>query len=267
MTRVLVVDDEPQMLRALRINLKARNYLVVTAADGDTALRLAARTPPEAVILDLGLPDLDGVEVIRALRIWSKVPIIVLSGRSGAAEKVAALDSLSGFEGEPVSARGLESAPEVLADPPLLERVLANLIANGVRHTPAGTPVLLTASAHGDRVELRVIDRGQGLPPEDRDRIFQPFQRLGDTDNGTGVGLGLALSRGLAEAMGGTLDPEDTPGGGLTMVLSLPAAPHDQNTQAQPLNGGHAQGDGSRNPFPEYSAALDHATAPEGTVR
>jgi two-component system sensor histidine kinase KdpD len=135
-----------------------------------------------------------------------------------------ALDSLSGTGTQPVSARGLDTAPPVLADPPLLERVLANLIANAVRHTPAGTPVLLTASAHGDRVELRVIDRGKGLPPEDRDRIFQPFQRLGDTDNGSGVGLGLALSRGLAEAMDGALDPEDTPGGGLTMVLSLPAA-------------------------------------------
>ena len=93
MTRVLVVDDEPQMLRALRINLKARNYLVATATDGSTALRQAVRTPPEAVILDLGLPDLDGVDVIHALRIWTKVPIIVLSGRSGAAEKVAALDA------------------------------------------------------------------------------------------------------------------------------------------------------------------------------
>jgi len=161
-----------------------------------------------------------------------------------------ALDSLSGFEGEPVSARGLESAPEVLADPPLLERVLANLIANGVRHTPAGTPVLLTASAHGDRVELRVIDRGEGLPVEDRDRIFQPFQRLGDTDNGTGVGLGLALSRGLAEAMSGTLTPEDTPGGGLTMVLSLPAAPQLRELPHQ------SAGD-------EY----ERDTAPEGTPR
>jgi two-component system, OmpR family, sensor histidine kinase KdpD len=74
-------------------------------------------------------------------------------------------------------------------------------------------------------VELRVIDRGPGIPEEDRDRMFVPFQRLGDTDNTTGVGLGLALSRGLAEAMGGTLEPEDTPGGGLTMTLSLPAAP------------------------------------------
>jgi two-component system, OmpR family, sensor histidine kinase KdpD len=162
-----------------------------------------------------------------------------------------ALDSLSGTGTQPVSARGLDAAPPVLADPPLLERVLANLIANGVRHSPAGTPVLLTASAHGDRVELRVIDRGEGLPPADRDRIFQPFQRLGDTDNGSGVGLGLALSRGLAEAMGGALDPEDTPGGGLTMVLSLPAAPYERAA-------------GTRG---EQSAAHDRATAPEGTPR
>jgi two-component system sensor histidine kinase KdpD len=74
-------------------------------------------------------------------------------------------------------------------------------------------------------VELRVVDRGPGIPEEHRDQMFVPFQRLGDTDNTTGVGLGLALSRGLTEAMGGTLEPEDTPGGGLTMALSLPAVP------------------------------------------
>jgi two-component system sensor histidine kinase KdpD len=74
-------------------------------------------------------------------------------------------------------------------------------------------------------VELRVIDRGPGIPQEHRDDVFVPFQRLGDTDNTTGVGLGLALSRGLTEAMGGTLEPEETPGGGLTMTLSLPAVP------------------------------------------
>jgi two-component system sensor histidine kinase KdpD len=118
----------------------------------------------------------------------------------------------------------LDTAPPVLADPPLLERVLANLIANALRHNAPGAPVLVTASGHADQVEVRVVDRGPGIAPEDRERVFLPFQRLGDTDNTTGVGLGLALSRGLAEAMGGTLEVEDTPGGGTTMLLTLPAA-------------------------------------------
>ena len=75
MTRVLVVDDEPQLLRALRINLRARHYEVETAPDGTTALAAAAQCPPDLVILDLGLPDLDGVQVIEGLRGWSRVPI------------------------------------------------------------------------------------------------------------------------------------------------------------------------------------------------
>jgi len=92
-TRVLVVDDEPQLLRALRINLRARDYEVHVAPTGAEALRLASVHPPDLVILDLGLPDLDGVEVIGGLRGWTDVPIIVLSGRTGSADKVAALDA------------------------------------------------------------------------------------------------------------------------------------------------------------------------------
>ncbi|MEV4179056.1 response regulator [Nonomuraea sp. NPDC049709] len=93
MTRVLVVDDEPQILRALRVNLAARQYEVEVAPDGGTALRLAADWHPDLVILDLGLPDLDGVEVIQGLRGWTSIPIIVLSGRADSTDKVDALDA------------------------------------------------------------------------------------------------------------------------------------------------------------------------------
>lgn len=93
MIKVLVVDDEPQLLRALRINLTARKYDVVTAIDGTSALAIAARTLPDLVVLDLGLPDLDGAEVIKGLRGWTEVPIVVLSGRADASDKVEALDA------------------------------------------------------------------------------------------------------------------------------------------------------------------------------
>jgi two-component system KDP operon response regulator KdpE len=92
-TRILVVDDDPQILRALRINLRAREYDVVVAADGTGALKAAAEQPPDLVVLDLGLPDMDGADVIRGLRGWSTVPIIVLSGRAGGTDKVGALDA------------------------------------------------------------------------------------------------------------------------------------------------------------------------------
>ncbi len=114
------------------------------------------------------------------------------------------------------------------ADPVLLQRVLVNLLMNAHRYSPAGTPVHVGTSTFGDRLEIRVIDRGPGIPPEKLDDIFLPFQRLGDTDNTSGLGLGLALSRGFIEAMHGTLTPEDTPGGGLTMVISLPTIPLSQ---------------------------------------
>jgi two-component system, OmpR family, KDP operon response regulator KdpE len=93
MTRVLVVDDEPQIVRALRINLRARQYEVYTATSGTEALAQAAHHPPDIVILDLGLPDLDGIEVITGLRGWTDAPIIVLSGRTDSCDKVEALDA------------------------------------------------------------------------------------------------------------------------------------------------------------------------------
>ena len=146
-------------------------------------------------------------------------------GPIGVDDVVPAVLAELGPASRAVRVRIPEDLPELYADAGLLERILANLLGNALRHSPADRPPLLSGSTFGDRVELRVVDRGPGVPEADWDRIFVPFQRLGDLDNTTGVGLGLALSRGLAQAMGGTLEPENTPGGGLTVVLSLPAAP------------------------------------------
>jgi two-component system KDP operon response regulator KdpE len=93
MTRVLVVDDEPQILRALRVNLLARSYEVISAGTGRQALDAATREHPDLIVLDLGLPDIDGVDVIRTLRSWSTVPILILSGRQNSEEKIRALDA------------------------------------------------------------------------------------------------------------------------------------------------------------------------------
>jgi two-component system, OmpR family, sensor histidine kinase KdpD len=134
-----------------------------------------------------------------------------------------ALDALGAAPGAVVTDVP-ETLPEVVADPVLLERVLVNLLANALRHSPEGRPPLVAASCHAGRVELRVVDRGPGVPRGDREQMFAPFQRLGDRDTSTGIGLGLALSQGLTRAMGGTLEPDDTPGGGLTMTVTLPVA-------------------------------------------
>jgi two-component system sensor histidine kinase KdpD len=120
-----------------------------------------------------------------------------------------------------------DSLPTVLADPGLLERVIANLIENALRYSPPEMPIRVAASSHADTVELRVIDRGPGIDPDDREAVFAPFQRRDDyAVNRQGVGLGLAIARGFVEAMHGTVRLEDTPGGGLMAVISVPAAPN-----------------------------------------
>ncbi|WP_327354684.1 sensor histidine kinase KdpD [Streptomyces sp. NBC_01304] len=119
-----------------------------------------------------------------------------------------------------------ENLPMVTVDKGLLERVVANIVENAVKYSPDAEPVLVAASTLGERVEVRVVDRGPGVPDDAKDRIFEPFQRYGDAPRGAGVGLGLAVARGFTESMAGTLWAEDTPGGGLTMVLTLPVSPN-----------------------------------------
>ncbi|WP_250033682.1 sensor histidine kinase [Paractinoplanes maris] len=132
-----------------------------------------------------------------------------------------ALDEL-GPDGRKVAVHIPDDLPPVRADPGLLEQILINLVANALRYSPPAQPPAITASTLANTLELRIIDHGPGIPEDRWDDVFLPFQRLGDRDNHTGVGLGLALSRGLTEAMGGTLVPDHTPGGGLTMILTLP---------------------------------------------
>jgi two-component system, OmpR family, KDP operon response regulator KdpE len=135
--RVLVVDDEPAMLRALRINLRVRTYDVATAATGREALTEARRRPPDAVILDLGLPDVDGIEVIRTLRGRSKAPVIVLSGRTGPGDKIAALDA---------------GADDYVTKPFSMEELLARLRAALRRDDAGALPAKVTIG--GSEIDL-----------------------------------------------------------------------------------------------------------------
>jgi two-component system sensor histidine kinase KdpD len=120
-----------------------------------------------------------------------------------------------------------DDLPLTLADPGLLERVVANLLVNACVATPPGRSVLVRGRGHDDRLQLQVIDHGPGIAVEDHDRVFAPFQRL-DDHSGTGLGLGLAIARGFTEAQGGTLIPSDTPNGGLTMTITLPVSVTDR---------------------------------------
>ena len=146
MTRVLVVDDEPQLVRALAINLRARSYEVDAASDGRSALSLAASRHPDVVILDLGLPDMDGIEVVRGLRGWTTVPILVLSARQGSAEKVEALDA---------------GADDYVTKPFAMDELLARLRAAIRRATPIDeAPAVHTDAFTVDLAARRVLRDG-----------------------------------------------------------------------------------------------------------
>jgi two-component system, OmpR family, KDP operon response regulator KdpE len=157
MTRVLVVDDEPQILRALAINLRARHYEVVTAPTGSDALAAAARHNPDLVVLDLGLPDMDGVEVVRGLRGWSAAPIVILSGRSDSADKVDALDA---------------GADDYVTKPFSIDELLARLraVSRRVGATEAA-PSVTFGEVTVDLADHRVVRRRGGSGASDEVRL------------------------------------------------------------------------------------------------
>jgi two-component system, OmpR family, sensor histidine kinase KdpD len=187
---------------------------------------------------DLRLSEADRTELAATIeesadRLTGVVNNLLDSSRIATGAVTPDLEAVGYDEIAVLALRGLDGAdrvrldvpddlPEVLADPGLLERVIANLVDNALRHG-GGSPVTVRGSAYEGRVELRVVDSGPGVPRGHADRLFAPFQRLGDREP-RGLGLGLSVARGFTDAMGGVLTAEDTPGGGLTMTVSLPAA-------------------------------------------
>ena len=162
-------------------------------------------------LLDMGRLQAGAVTVVlRPVALESVVPAALASLSADTRSVDLALD---------------ERSPEVQADPALLERAVANVVSNALVWTRDGGGVRVTVDQDSEWVELRVVDQGPGVAPEERSRLFEPFQRLGDRSNDTGAGLGLAVARGFLEAMGGSVTMEDTPGGGLTVVLRLRPAP------------------------------------------
>ncbi|MFI6867190.1 response regulator [Nocardia sp. NPDC050406] len=150
-TKVLVVDDEPQILRALRINLSVRGYEVITAANGAAALRAAAEKHPDVVVLDLGLPDMDGIEVLEGLRGWSTAPVIVLSARTDSSDKVEALDA---------------GADDYVTKPFGMDELLARLraaVRRGAASADAAEPVVETASFTVDLAMKKVTRHGKDV--------------------------------------------------------------------------------------------------------
>ena len=247
-------DQLAMGVEARRLRVDADNAALVAEADALRAALLQAvshdfRTPLATIkasasgLLHTGaefsdsdrrllLGDIEGAadrldRMVRDLLDMSRLQVgaVDLTLRSVALEEVVAA-AIAGLRAahDRIEVDVPESLPMVLADAALLERALANLISNALAWSPAGTPVKVQAGQVGSLIDLRVVDRGPGVPVEDRERIFLPFQRLGDRSTDAGVGLGLAIAKGLIEAMGARLSLDDTPGGGLTMTVRLQPA-------------------------------------------
>ncbi|MEP9362829.1 DUF4118 domain-containing protein [Nocardioides sp. CN2-186] len=210
------------ILRAVSHDLRTPLATMRTSVDGLVSGSLGEADRAELVAaVESSTDQLEHLidDLLDLSRIQSGLVHPVLSDRS--LEEVLPL-AVTGYPAGAVSLEVDEAAPLVHTDAGLLERVVANLVSNAVRAS-GGVPVRVLAHELPRSVEILVVDRGPGVPPQQRERMFEPFQRLDDTSGG-GLGLGLAVARGLTDALGGTLSAEDTPGGGLTMIVSVPRA-------------------------------------------
>lgn len=216
------------LLSAASHDLRRPLAAAVAAVGGLRAAGPALSSADRAELLDTAGESLDALtslvtDLLDVSRIEAGALAVALRPVDAADVVLAAVDELALGPGDVELALD-EDLGRVMADPVLLQRVVVNVLANAHRHAPDGSVVRIATSSLGARAQIRVIDHGPGIPPERHGDVFAPFQRLGDADNTTGLGLGLALSKGFTEGMQGTLTPEQTPGGGLTMVVELPLA-------------------------------------------
>lgn len=226
----LAVTDQVRtaLLSAVSHDLRRPLAAAVAAVGG---LRASGRNLSEAdrdeliATADESLSTLTSLvtDLLDVSRVQAGVLGVSLRPVDSASLVLAALDELGAGPDVVELALDPDLAP-LSADPVLLQRVLVNLLANAVHHSPEDTRVRVETGRVGRTGEIRIVDHGPGIARERREEMFAPFQRFGDTDNTAGLGLGLALSKGFTEGMGGALTPEDTPGGGLTMVIALPVA-------------------------------------------
>ena len=226
------------LLAAVGHDLRRPLAAATAAVSGLQSTEIEWSEPDRAELLSTAQESLDSLAVLvtdllDASRLQAGALAVMAAPLDVADVVLPALDEL-GLGPADIELGIEDGLPDVLADAGLLQRVLVNLIDNALRFSPPGQPPRLSASAFAGSIEIRIADRGPGVPVERMDDIFVPFQRLGDTDNTTGLGLGLALSRGFVEGMAGSLHAEDTPGGGLTMVVSLPEAPRDPADREAP---------------------------------
>jgi two-component system sensor histidine kinase KdpD len=223
----LVATDQLRtaLLRAVSHDL--RTPLASIKASVTSLLQRDVSWPPEAVAEFLATiaEETDRLDrVVGNLLDMGRLQAgaLQVSLRPVALEEVvpAALANLSADTGR-VEVRVDERSAVVRADPSLLERAVANVVSNALAWSPSSAPVTIDAVDRANRIDLRVIDRGPGVPPEERERLFEPFRRLGDRSNDAGAGLGLAVAKGFVEAIGGRISMTDTPGGGLTVIITL----------------------------------------------
>ncbi|HRW18066.1 MAG TPA: DUF4118 domain-containing protein [Dermatophilaceae bacterium] len=222
-------ETRTALLRAVSHDLRTPLASARAAVDGLRAPNIAAREGSSAELLataDASLARLS--RLVEDLLDLSRLEAGAVSAfpRALAVEDIAA-QAVRELEGGPDEIQVVvpEDVPEMWCDPGLLDRVLVSLLSNALRHHRGTEPVLIHARHRDAQVCIDVIDRGAGVPSGERERIFEPFQRLGDTDSRTGLGLGLAVARGLSRAMGGDVAAYPTPGGGLTMTVTMPAQP------------------------------------------